>query len=67
MSLLGDGQSDAQRVGPRHLLRGGCLGGEARKEDKPGPQNLFVQVFKKFSFLSKSRDFTLEISTLALL
>lgn len=49
VSVLGDGQSDTQKAAKTSSKGRGCLV-EARKEDKPDPQNLFVQVFKKFSF-----------------
>ena len=42
--------SDAQKAAKTSSSKArGCLG-EARKEDEPDPQKLFVQVFKKFSF-----------------
>ena len=42
--------SDAQKAAKTSSSKGrGCFG-EARKEDEPDPQKLFVQVFKKFGF-----------------
>ena len=55
VSVLGDGQSDTQKAAKTSSKGRGCLV-EARKEDKPDPQNLFsgVREEKEYFLLSWS-------------